>query len=171
MVRGIIVLLLLFNSKNLWSQATDTALQRKIYNERIQKTRIADVYIPMNTNDAMNELLRLSDSVAREKIKTTKEDTIASKLHFSLGRWMQINWGFDEGSRLSHYYRTKGVTYTDDMIDLLIRSFYRTIVKQPIEEEKLIQKYIDLRKQENIEKKKKAKVVQTITRTKKPHNE
>lgn len=43
-------------------------------------------------------------------MQQTTEDVIASKLHFSLGRWIELNWSLVEGSRLSHYYKLKGVT-------------------------------------------------------------
>lgn len=67
-------------------------------------------------------------------MQQTTEDVIASKLHFSLGRWIELNWSLVEGSRLSHYYKLKGVTYPDDMVDLLLRSFYRKINNQSIDE-------------------------------------
>lgn len=118
------------------------------YNARISKERINDVYIPKDLDDAMKELDRLTDDRTANNLLTSPEDTIASKLHFSLGRWMSIHWGFEEGSRLSHYLKGKGVTHPDDMMDLLIRSWYRHLSKQNRNEEQLIKRYRDHRKQE-----------------------
>ena len=91
------------------------------YQKRIKLERINDVYIPADLKDAMEELDRLTDQRAAEKLKYAPEDTVASKLHFSLGRWMQLHWGLEEGSRLSHYLKIKGLSFPDDMMDLLIR--------------------------------------------------
>ncbi len=147
-------------------QDLDSVEYLKNYAERIKLDRIDDVYIPSDTEDALNELFRLTDPEGRKKLLTAPEDTIASKLHFSLGRWIQINWGFDGGSRLSHYYKLKGVTETDDKIDLLIRAFHRKLRGKNIEEDKLILTYIDKRKKEHEARTKKLKVLQKNTRRK-----
>ena len=120
----------------------------KNYENRIKQERINDVYIPKDLKDAMRELDRLTNKKAAAKLKTSPEDTIASKLHFSLGRWMQLHWGLEEGSRLSHYLKSKGLTYPDDMMDFLIRCWYRHINNLSIDDHKLIQKYIIKRKEE-----------------------
>lgn len=135
---------------------------KKNYEKRIQLARIDDVYIPLNTEDAMKELVRLTEEVARKKLITVPEDTIASKLHFSLGRWIMIHWGFEEGSRLSHYYAQKGLGNKDDMVDLLLRSFYRHLKGVDLEEENLIAKYIAKQKAEKEERINKSKVIKTI---------
>lgn len=120
----------------------------KNYEVRIMQERINDVYIPKDLADAMRELDRLTDDKAASKLKTSSEDTIASKLHFSLGRWMQLHWGLEEGSRLSHYLKSNGLSFPDDMMDFLIRSWYRHINNLPLKDTQLIQKYIAKRKEE-----------------------
>lgn len=127
------------------------------FERRIKLTRINDVYIPANTEEAMRELFKLSDSTGRNKMKTTSEDVIASKLHFSLGRWMEINWGFVQGSRLSYYYIQKGLTYIDDMEDLLLRSFYCKVNNLDFNEDQMIKGYIQKREAEAEERRKKLK--------------
>lgn len=143
------------------AQELDSVEYLKNYNERIKLDRINDIYIPENTEDAINELFRLTDPEGRNKLIQAPEDTIASKLHFSLGRWIQINWGFDDGSRLSHYYKLKGLSYTDDKIDLLIRAFYRKLKNAPINEAELIKNYKLSRKKEHEKKMKKSKTLST----------
>ncbi len=150
----------------LRGQDLDSVEYLRNYAERIKLDRIDDVYIPKDTEDALNELFRLTDPEGRKKLVTAPEDTIASKLHFSLGRWIQINWGFDAGSRLSHFYKLKGVTETDDKIDLLIRAFHRKLRGAPIDEEKLIQTYIEKRRKEHENRVKKLKVLDKNTRHK-----
>jgi hypothetical protein len=150
-----------------YAQSFDATAYLKKYNERIKMSRIDDIYIPKNTEDAMKELLRLTDPDGRTKILSVPEDSIASKLHFSLGRWMLINWGFEEGSRISHYYKENGVSNFDDMLDLLIRSFYRTLAQKPIKEKELFEWYISKRKKEHDEKIKKSKVIKNLGPVKK----
>lgn len=149
------------------SQSFDTTAYLKKYQERITLSRLDDIYIPKNTEDAMKELLRLTDPEGRVKILSVPEDSIASKLHFGLGRWMLINWGFEEGSRISHYYKENGVSNFDDMQDLLIRSFYRTLAQKPIKEKELFNFYISKRKKEHEEKLKKSKVIKNLGPVKK----
>ena len=132
------------------------------YQERIKLTRINDVFIPANTAEAMKELDRLTEEEARRKLITVPEDSIASKLHFSLGRWMLLNWGMEEGSRLSHYYRLRGVSYADDQVDLLLRCFYRHVAGKDLRAKDLIKHYADKRQAEFEDKKRKAKVIREI---------
>jgi hypothetical protein len=143
-----VTLLYLIHSCFAFSQNTEEEYLKE-YEIRIKQERINDVYIPKNVNDAMKELDRLTNDKEAEKLKTSSEDTIASKLHFNLGRWMQIHWGLEDGSRLSHYLKSKGVTFPDDMMDLLIRCWYRHIKKIPLNENDLIDKYIAKRREEH----------------------
>jgi uncharacterized membrane protein len=60
-----------------YAQSFDTTAYLKKYNERIKMSRIDDIYIPKNTEDAMKELLRLTDPDGRTKILSVPEDSIA----------------------------------------------------------------------------------------------
>ncbi|NOT37223.1 MAG: hypothetical protein HOP11_07575 [Saprospiraceae bacterium] len=135
---------------------------KKNFERRIKLSRIDDVYIPINIEDAIKELIRLTEPEARKKLTTVPEDTIASKLHFSLGRWILINWGFEQGSRLSYYFIQQGLADKDDMIDIILRCFYRHLNSQPLDEKSLIDTYIKKQKEKHEERKKKAKVIKTI---------
>ncbi len=135
----------------LHAQNTEEEYLRK-YNRRIQLERINDVYIPVDLQDAMTELDRLTDKGTVEKLANAPEDTVASKLHFSLGRWMAIHWSLEEGSRLSHYLKNRGLSFPDDMEDLLIRCWHRHIRQMPLQEEELISRYVAKRKKENEER-------------------
>ncbi|MBK9107802.1 MAG: hypothetical protein IPM92_05320 [Saprospiraceae bacterium] len=128
-----------------------------IYKERIAKERINDVYIPKDIPDAMLELDKLTENKMALGLLEANEDTVASKLHFSLGRWMQIHWGLGEGSRLMEHLKSKGLSFPDDMMDLLIRSWYRHLNGQVISEDALIQGYVQKRKKEHLERLRKSK--------------
>ncbi len=137
------------------------------YNKRILQERINDVYIPKDLKDALKELDRLTDKNKAASLLTSIEDTIASKLHYSLGRWMSLHWGLEEGSRLSANLKSRGLSYPDDMIDFLIRCWYRHLSKNPLNEEELIKNYLQIRKEEYF---KKMKSIDTIRIEQKPKN-
>lgn len=154
---GICLILFMIRSFYSFSQNTPEEYE-KIYHERIQLERINDVYIPLNIEDAMVELDRLTDKKTAKSLVDLPEDTIASKLHFNLGRWMQINWGLEEGSRLAHNLKSRGLSFPDDMEDLIIRCWYRHLSKKPLEDQKLIERYIIQRKLDYAKKLSKFKI-------------
>ncbi len=105
------------------------------YNNRIIQSRIDGVYIPKDLDDAFSELIRLSEKEAIDKFTAAPEEIIATKLKGGLGRWMLINWGFHEGSRLSHHIRTLGIQHPEDMAQFLLVSFHRYLNKKPLDVE------------------------------------
>lgn len=95
------------------------------YQERIKKDRIGGVYIPRNLDDVLVQLNKLTSEEARQKFKAIPEESVCKVMHNRLGQWMIANWSFYEGSRLSNYLRSAGVTYPDDMADFLILAYHR----------------------------------------------
>jgi len=95
------------------------------YQERIKKDRLNGVYIPRNLDDVLVQLNKLTSEEARQKFKTIPEDAVCKVMHNRLGQWMISNWSFYEGSRLSNYLRSAGVSYPDDMADFLILAYHR----------------------------------------------
>ena len=74
------------------------------------------------------------------------EADASSKLHFSLGRWISHNWGFYEGSRLSHYIKTNlGITYPDDMSRFIIVTYHRNLNRKPLDVKTLMNGYLEKR--------------------------
>ena len=43
-----------------------------------------------------------------------------------------INWGLEEGSRISHYLKEHGVTFPDDMVEVIIVTWHRQLNNQPL---------------------------------------
>lgn len=117
-----------------------------LYKANIVKTRINGVYIPKDLEEAFTELDRLSPPDALLKIKVEEETFIARKLHFGLGRWMAINWNFDEGSRFSHFLTKLGLLYRDEMIDFMLISYHRYLNQRPQEVETRVKQYVEKRK-------------------------
>jgi len=137
---------------------TEEEFERQ-YQERIRKETLNGVYIPKNLDDAMRELDKRVSSEAREKFKSIPEENVCSVMHNRLGQWMIHNWGFYGGSRLSHYLRSAGVTYPDDMADFLILAYHRRQHEKPIPVRELATEFRERRKKEHQERLKKGKVI------------
>jgi hypothetical protein len=136
----------------------------KRYQERITKDRLYGVYIPKNLEDAMAQLDKQIAPDTRALIKVIPEDSVCLALHRRLGIWMINNWGFYEGSRLSHYLRSAGVTYPDDMADFLILAYHRHLNQKPIEIKELAKYFRETRKKEYLEDVKKGEIISEETR-------
>jgi len=109
-----------------------------LYNANIKKSTLYGIYIPRNTQDALSKLIELTDDEARKKLLTIDENLMAKKLYFGLGRWMEYNWNFAEGSRFSHFLRTKGLTYPEDMTRFMLITFHRYIRNAALDSDALI---------------------------------
>jgi hypothetical protein len=131
----------------------------KQYQERIKKDRLNGVYIPKNLDDAMLQLDKNITAESQAKIKAIPEDSVCLALHNRLGQWMILNWGFYGGSRLSHYLRSAGVTFPDDMADLLILAYHRKLNGKPVSMKELAPPFKEKRKKEHEEELKKGKVI------------
>lgn len=101
------------------------------YAKRIKMEQINGVYIPVDLNDAFSELTRLSDPKGLEKFKNAPDSAIDSS-HFGLMPWIQLNWGLDEGSRFSHYMKSKGISVPDDMARVVVVTFHRHLNGKPL---------------------------------------
>ena len=103
------------------------------YQRRIQMEYIDGVYIPQDLSDALVQLNQLVDRDAKARFKAAPEEEAVHKLHFSFGRWIILNWGFYEGSRLSDSLRKMGIFHPDYMARFIIRSFHRSLNGRPID--------------------------------------
>lgn len=137
---------------------TEEEFERQ-YQERIRKDILNGVYIPKNLDDAMRELDKRVSVEAREKFKSIPEEEVCIVMHTRLGQWMIHNWGFYGGSRLSHYLRSAGVTFPDDMADFLILAYHRRLHGKPIPIKELATEFREKRKKEHQERLKKGKVI------------
>lgn len=130
-----------------------------LYNANIKKSRLYGIYIPRDIPDAVQKLMELTTEEAREPLKKVDEETIAKKLFFGLGRWMDYNWNFAEGSRFSHYLRNKGLYDTDDMVMFMLITFHRNVNNKPLDSDTLIKKLADERQKKVEEAKKKREII------------
>jgi hypothetical protein len=135
-----------------------------LYNVNIKKTKLYGVYIPRDPYDAVEQLMLLTTPESRDPFRKADEETVARKLHFGLGRWMEYNWNFEEGSRLSHYFRKKGIRYTEDMTRCMLILFHRHVCGRPAKLDQLIDETIDKRKKWEMLRNAQNEIIDSFTR-------
>jgi len=109
------------------------------YEWRLRQEVLYGSYIPKDVNDVFTELSKKMDTASKNKFKTMTEQEAASKLFFSLGKWMTHNWGLYEGSRLSKNLQDMGVYHPDDMVRFLIIAYHRNLNRKPLEIKELLE--------------------------------
>ena len=156
-MRIVFVVLLLISNVWVSSAQTDTDPRRlpdseevldSVYKQNIRLSKINGVYIPKDLNDAFVQLERLTPAESLLKFKSAPEEEVCRKLHFGIGRWMILNWNFYQGSRLSHYLKSKGLSHPDDMAQFILRTFHRHLLSKDLEQEALIKELIKAREEE-----------------------
>ncbi len=131
----------------------------KNYQWRIEQSQIAGQYIPKDLPDAIEELNKLTDQVSRDKFKTLNEFDAEHKMYFSLVRWVCTNWGFYEGSRLSHYLKEVGISYPEDQAVSIILAWHRSLNKKEINFKQIRDRMVEKRQKEREERLKNGKVI------------
>jgi hypothetical protein len=123
-------------------------IQDSIFQSNVKKTRINGVYIPKDLDEAFQELTALSTEESQLKFKNAQEEIVARKLHFGLGKWMRVNWNFDEGSRIVKVLRDYGLYHPDDQVNFMLRSYHRHLNNKDQEIEKRVEEYLNKRRQQ-----------------------
>lgn len=144
----ILIIIIVFFTNPIIAQQTDKPKISgdSLYQSNIKKTRLYGVYIPKDIPEAMAELDKLSTQEAKDLLKKGDEATIGKKLRFGVGRWMEYNWNFQEGSRFSHHLREKGLWHMDDMVEYMIVLYQRHVKSLPLNEDILAEEFIKKRK-------------------------
>jgi hypothetical protein len=150
-------------------QAQDPPATRQEFNEnyqqRIQQGQLYGVYIPKDVEDAFSTLNRLIDGASKKKFQNMSEADAATKLHFSLGRWIIRNWGFYEGSRLSHYIRIRyAIFHPDDAARFLIICYHRYLNGRPLEIKSLVETFHEKQKQRKLQRIEEGTIIHEETR-------
>ncbi len=138
----------------------------KQYQERIKKDKLNGVYIPKNLDDALLQLDKIISPESQAKIRVIPEDSVCLALHQRLGQWIILNWGFYGGSRLSHYLRSAGVSFPDDMADFLILAYHHKLNAKPVSIKELAVYFKEKRKKEREAELKQGKVISEEKRKK-----
>ncbi|EAS19580.1 hypothetical protein BBFL7_00126 [Flavobacteria bacterium BBFL7] len=105
------------------------------------KSEIDGVYIPKNLDDAIAELDKDFPDSLKTAIRKMTEDDFSARYHMGTGIWMRNNWNLWAGSRLSRYFNKMEIYHPDDMSGIILDSFHRTLMDQPIELEEQVAYY------------------------------
>lgn len=138
------------------------------YKWRIDQAHLSGQYIPKDLPDAITELNKLTDAASREKFKNLSEYDAEHKMYFSLNRWVCTNWGFYEGSRLSHYLKEVGITYPEDQATSIILAWHRSLNKKDINFRQIRDSIVEKRKREREERLRNGQVLKEETLKPKP---
>lgn len=111
------------------------------YEWQLRQSVLYGTYIPMDVNEVLMELNKKIDAPSKAKLANVTEEEAATKLFFSLGRWMTHNWSLYEGSRLSKHMQELGIHHPDDMVRFFIIVYHRSLTKKPLEVKALIAKF------------------------------
>ena len=142
----------------------------KNYQWRIQQTTLAGEYIPKDLFDAVKQLNKLTDSTSRLKFKMLSENEAEHKLFFSLNRWIVLNWGLYEGSRLGAYLKEYKISFPEDQATAVIIAWHRTLNGKDINFKEISDRMVAKRKKEREEELKKAKIIEEKIIPSKPNS-
>ncbi len=137
------LLLMIINVGLAQKASSDDKKLERTYQNRIKKERIHGVYIPSDLADSFVQLNRLIDKESKKRFKEVSEYEAVKKLHFSFGRWMIYNWGFYEGSRLSHSIRELGIYHPDDIARFIIITYHRYLNKKDLKVKDLVAEFTE----------------------------
>lgn len=150
-----IIFLSIFCFANAVQAQVDTTKQRseeEKYAWRLRQEVLYGTYIPKDVNEVILELNKKIDAQSKSKFGAVTEDEAATKLFFSLGRWMTHNWSLYEGSRLSKYMQDLGIHHPDDMVKFFIIVYHRSLTKHPLEVKELVAKFVEKEETEKKER-------------------
>jgi hypothetical protein len=119
------------------------------YAWRIKQSKLAGVYIPVDIIDAFRELDKKTDEASRNKFKAMTEEQAEHKLYFSLGRWIISNWQFNDGSRLSHWFKGGGVSFPEDMATVIVIAYHRKLNNKDMALKDLMNRFKEKRRLEH----------------------
>ena len=134
------------------------------YERRIRQEVLNRVYIPKDLADAFNELNKKISPESERKFLSLPDTVAAQKLFFSLGRWINVNWGFYGGSRFSHYLRGIGLSHPEDMATFVIVAYHRNLRREPLEVKALVENLVAKRLQSLRERRQAGEVIEENTR-------
>lgn len=148
---GLVLLIrpLALSGQDSLSHTSDTTVETSFeqqyqqeYLKRIQKSHINGFYIPVDLKDALRILDEIVDERGKQKFRSRVDSVAVNKIYFSFGRWINVNWGMEQGSRLTVALNKLGVSYPDDMTRLIMYAWHRHLNQQPLDADSLTERVI-----------------------------
>src|SRR5260221_1398911 len=124
---------------------------------RLTTDSLRGVYIPKDIQECFKQLNTFFNDSTKEKVKSLKEDEFTGRYHLGFGTWLRNSWGLWGGSRLSNYFDEMGIYNAEDMSGIILSSYHRYLLGNPIKLDEQIRFYKDYwekAKQKELENKK-----------------
>lgn len=102
------------------------------------KAQESNVYVPKDLKDCIRVLDSLVPDTSKVQLASMDELQAVGACHFGLGLTIRNQWGLWSGSRLSEYWKKKGVFHPDDMSGIILRCYHRHLTGKPMRARKLI---------------------------------
>lgn len=97
---------------------------------------------PRTIGDCLLELDRIFNKEEVTVIQKAEEVDMFG-YHQTLGCWMKTQWGLCRGAALKSYFKGLGLFNPDDMIGVILVSYWRYIQKVPLDIPLQVKKYRD----------------------------
>ena len=139
---------------------TPAQIYQQRYEERLKKTHIDGVYIPMDLFDCFkvfDEGLSTDAKNTLSNYSLAELDSIVNKSNEGVGAYIRNSWGLYEGSRLSKYFKDIGLSFPEDISMVVLEAYQLHLKGQKLEPKALFQKYKD-RRNKIIEERKRKKI-------------
>jgi hypothetical protein len=104
---------------------------RKEDDIRYTTDSLRGIYIPSDLPDCFKRLDKLLADSTKTDIKRLKEDDFIG-VYFPLYIMLFNDWDFGSGSRLSRYFNDLGIHGGENMSGVILRSYHRYLLGQPI---------------------------------------
>lgn len=88
--------------------------------------------IPHDLKSCIKFLKKKAKPSDLDHFKELSDEHEMIKFHPDLGMWIRQNWGLWSGSDLRDYFFHLGIYHPDDMSEIILTSFWRSIVGRPI---------------------------------------
>jgi hypothetical protein len=148
-----------------YEPADNEAEFKASYEERIKKERLMGRYIPKDLNDAFAVINTMIEEKDREKFRQLNEQAALHKLYFSFHRWLIVNWGFEGGSRFSHYLKQMGLSHPEDMATFVVITYHRKLNNKELGVKDLVTSLKEER-QKTFEKSRKRTIIEETVKKK-----
>ncbi len=134
------------------------------YAKRLTQDKLDGHYIPVDILDAMRELDKITSTASQAAYASKPEDFVVKRLYFSFGRWLGVNWGLYDGSRLSAHMRAMGVDQPDGQIEMLMRLYHRHLSGKDLSVKPLADAYKAQKAREEEARMSRGTVIDSFTR-------
>lgn len=130
-MKHVVFILLLIGALSAWTQLQERASD--------PNAQAATHYIPMTLDDCFRTIDNMWDENKRGEMRKFSEQEFLIAERLELGAWMEEHWGLVNESPLVNYFHDLGVTQTEEMSSIILRSYHRYLNNRPLAIEALVQ--------------------------------